>query len=512
LEEIQHDKLDSLEARANNSGEDENDHLQATIEGIQRQIDQLARGLAQSDDSFEFGSPLSDEIRLCMPPTDYKDPKFCKFNGEGYPRRHLQGFKDECELKISVDSRLQAKFFPHNLEGEARKWFYALPKRSVTSFRELSMLFLEQYKHNIKKEIMVSDLCAMRQGSDEKLDKFVVRFKRTWQQIKIRLTEKEVNNIFKEVVILSLQPHFIDYTHLAFSDMTHKLLEKEKVLVKLGLVKYGEYEKPKAKDKRAQSPKKDKSIHVEKKIDEKKEKKFIKFPIPPRFILKDLVTKGLLQPLPKREEDPTAERPAWYKEDRYYEYHQTKGHATNGCGILRNRTQILIEDGFYVCPDRVDETEEEHDINVIFHEEIGVAPWKSNVIVMNVNNESPKINLIEHQKGQEKDLPHSYEQLLDRQRFSYEENSKHNECKIFSYQQDEYVSQIISVGVSESNWQTRNQNCCIIECEIEDEGVIHAIDLWENDDAFLESVGARTEYPMRHEKRSHKGCSDVSKF
>jgi len=36
LEKIQHDRLDSLEARANNSGEGENDHLQATIEGMQR--------------------------------------------------------------------------------------------------------------------------------------------------------------------------------------------------------------------------------------------------------------------------------------------------------------------------------------------------------------------------------------------------------------------------------------------------------------------------------------------
>ena len=146
---------------------------------------------------------------------------------------------------------------------------------------------------------MVFDLYAMRQGSDERLDKFIVRFKRTQQQIKIRLTKKEVNNIFKEAIILPLQSHVIDYTHLAFSNMTHKLLEKEKVLMKLGLVKYEEDEKPKTKDKRTQSPKKDKSIHVAEKIDEKKEKKFINFPIPPRFILKDLVTKGLLQPLPK---------------------------------------------------------------------------------------------------------------------------------------------------------------------------------------------------------------------
>ena len=57
------------------------------------------------------------------------------------------------------------------------------------------------------------------------------------------------------------------------------------------------------------------------KLDGPKERKFVKFPIPPRYILKDLVAKGLLQPLPKFEEEPTTKILAWYKEDRYCEYH-----------------------------------------------------------------------------------------------------------------------------------------------------------------------------------------------
>jgi len=44
--------------------------------------------------------------------------------------------------------------------------------------------------------------------------------------------------------------------------MIYKLVEKEEVLMKLGLVKYKEDDKPRAKDKRSQSPKKEKSIHV----------------------------------------------------------------------------------------------------------------------------------------------------------------------------------------------------------------------------------------------------------
>jgi len=90
--------------------------------------------------------------------------------------------------------------------------------------------------------------------------------------------------------------------------MTYKLLEKEKVLVKLGLMKYGDDEKPRAKEKKPQSSKKEKSIHVAEKSDERKERKFINFPRPPKFILKDLMAKGLLQPLPKQEKDESVER------------------------------------------------------------------------------------------------------------------------------------------------------------------------------------------------------------
>jgi len=39
----------------------------------------------------------------------------------------------------------------------------------------------------------------------------------------------------------------MDYTHLGFYDITHKLIEKEKVLVKMGQVKY-ETEKDKIKN------------------------------------------------------------------------------------------------------------------------------------------------------------------------------------------------------------------------------------------------------------------------
>jgi len=57
-----------------------------------------------------------------------------------------------------------------------------------------------------------------------------------------------------------------------------------------------------------------------------------------------------------------------------------------------------------------------------------------------------------------------------------------------------------------------DQSCCVIECEINNEDAICAIDLFENDDAFLEVLGARTEYPVRHDKRVYKHFLDIDAY
>jgi len=52
-------------------------------------------------------------------------------------------------------------------------------------------------------------------------------------------------------------------------------------------------------------------------------------------------------------------------------------------------------------------------------------------------------------------------------------------------------------------------NCYVIDYEIDEENAIHAIDVFQNDDAFLEDLGARIEYPIRHEKRIQMHCPDI---
>lgn len=55
-------------------------------------------------------------------------------------------------------------------------------------------------------------------------------------------------------------------------------------------------------------------------------------------------------------------------------------------------------------------------------------------------------------------------------------------------------------------------NCYVIDYEIDEIDVIHAIDLFQNDDAFLEVLGTRTEYPIRHEKRSQTYYPDIHTY
>jgi len=85
-----------------------------------------------------------------------------------------------------------------------------------------------------------------------------------------------------------------------------------------------------------------------------------------------------------------------------------------------------------------------------------------------------------------------------------------NKLCIVPYYGDTHDGQVNFPSLTKEDEHVRDdQNSFVNECEIDDEDAIHAIGLFENDDAFLESMGARTEYLARHEKRNHKHCLDT---
>lgn len=98
----------------------------------------------------------------------------------------------------------------------------------------------------------------------------------------------------------------------------------------------------------------------------------------------------------------------------------------------------------------------------------------------------------------------------DHQRPSSEEETEKNQLSIVPYQGDDHVYlDRISGTMTDNEWVS---DCYVIDCEIDEESAIHAIDVFQNDDAFLEDLGARTEYPIRHEKRIQMHYPDIQAY
>lgn len=87
------------------------------------------------------------------------------------------------------------KVFLSTLEGMAHSWFNKIPKGSITSFRQVAILFRAQYMENIVRERMIGELMLVIQGSQESLREYISRF------------NLEASNILKlqqEVAVLAM--------------------------------------------------------------------------------------------------------------------------------------------------------------------------------------------------------------------------------------------------------------------------------------------------------------------
>ncbi|XP_021860692.1 uncharacterized protein [Spinacia oleracea] len=78
-------------------------------------------------------------------------------------------------LYTNTDS-MWCKVFPSTLEGIAQSWFDKIPKGTITSFRQLAILFRTQYVANIARERMTGELMSVVQGSQESLRDYISRF------------------------------------------------------------------------------------------------------------------------------------------------------------------------------------------------------------------------------------------------------------------------------------------------------------------------------------------------
>ncbi|XP_054777325.1 uncharacterized protein LOC129285600 [Prosopis cineraria] len=101
-------------------------------------------------------------------------------NGED-PNRHLKEFHIVCStMKPQGVSEEQIKLraFPFSLDGVAKDWLYYLQPGAITSWDQMTQLFLEKFFPASRTAAIKKDICGIRQMTGETFHEYWERFKK----------------------------------------------------------------------------------------------------------------------------------------------------------------------------------------------------------------------------------------------------------------------------------------------------------------------------------------------
>ena len=99
-----------------------------------------------------------------------------------------------------------ARLFVLSLEGMAVNWYHGLEKSVKADWRELCAIFLKQYDHNTKLEVLIRDLELTKQKYNESFSDFLTRFMNKAGLIKTKLAEKDQ----VRMIVRNVSPNLVE--------------------------------------------------------------------------------------------------------------------------------------------------------------------------------------------------------------------------------------------------------------------------------------------------------------
>nr|KYP31399.1 hypothetical protein KK1_048314 [Cajanus cajan] len=96
-------------------------------------------------------------------------PKFHGHVGKN-PHKHLKEFHivySTMKPSDVQDDHIYLKEFPHSLKGVAKHWLYYLGPRSITSWDDLKIMFLEKFFPTSRTTAIEKDISGIRQLGGE---------------------------------------------------------------------------------------------------------------------------------------------------------------------------------------------------------------------------------------------------------------------------------------------------------------------------------------------------------
>ena len=89
----------------------------------------------------ETGPPFPDHIMKAQPPKGFVLPKIDLYNGKTDPIEHLSHYRHVMALHSHSDA-IMYRAFSNTLSDSALSWFEKLPPRSIVSFADLGVKFI----------------------------------------------------------------------------------------------------------------------------------------------------------------------------------------------------------------------------------------------------------------------------------------------------------------------------------------------------------------------------------
>ena len=155
---------------------------------LEKEMDQMRKAMNEMRENMRRANPVEDLVhRTDSPftasingqplPPKFKMLSLDSYDGTRDPFDHIATFKTMMHLQ-GVPNEIMCRAFPTNLKRPTRVWFSKISPNTVSSFEELSKLFVKNFIGGQRHKRSSSSLLTIEQGENENLRSLITCFNR----------------------------------------------------------------------------------------------------------------------------------------------------------------------------------------------------------------------------------------------------------------------------------------------------------------------------------------------
>ncbi|XP_065620629.1 uncharacterized protein LOC136063742 [Quercus suber] len=288
-------------------------------------------------------SPFMYRIDEAVLPRKFQQPNFTVYNGKTDPVEHVSQFNKRMAVH-SKNEALMCKVFPSSLGPVAMRWFNGLRTNFVDSYRQLTQAFGSRFITNSRPPRPMSALLSLTMRDDETLKAYSDEYWEIYNELDGKYDDVAINT-FKNGLSMG---------HGLRKSLTGKPATSVRQLMdRIDKYKRVEEDLLQGKGKEKAIPQERRDSRSDRYNNARPRREFIGqfgatnaqaistvFREPVHKVLKKIKNEPYFKWPNKMSRDPEKRN-----QDRYCQYHQDHGHATEDCRNLWNYLDQLVREG-----------------------------------------------------------------------------------------------------------------------------------------------------------------------